>query len=385
MVSQTREAEACKSLWMKAGELSEEERCDILLSLAGLIEDGQSIGNGPEDILLDGDNQVQIARIRQSGRDLLFQAPELIWQPGGSPKPGREQAWFMLGMLAYYIYCGADYYSDRQIRVLESQEQLFSKRYVISVGEVTRIPFGKAVSQLTAMEPGERVQGLAALLAYLSEQMPETAKIRYLCGGRTVHEEERILSQDIENLTPGGRISLNGTVYRTASSGPVQIPYRPGTHRYDVEVVTEGSGEEQDGGVRGFVHKPSADVVRGGLSEGTRTEDRWLYVKNAHLMGDPSQGEQMIRVLKLGSEDREKRLELHMHYPDSQIAVFRKNSNGVREPVKEIAILRESDAQISRCFVQLRYKGDTEHLWITVEREDNTVLRRYGIDLREME
>lgn len=384
MVSRTREAEARKNLWVKAGELSEEERCDILLSLAGLIEDGQNIGNGPEDILLDTDNRVQIARVRQSGRDLLFQAPELIRQQGETPEPGPEQAWFMLGMLAYFIYCGADYYSDRQLRVLEAQEQLFRKRYVISPAEAARIPFGKAVSQLTAMESGERVQGLAAFLAYLSEQMPETAKIRYLCAGRVVHEEERILSQDIEDLAPGGRISLNGTIYRTASPEQVQIPYRPGTHRYDVE-VTDGSSEGQDGDVRRFVHKSSTQAAHGSPSGSARTADRWLYVKQAHLTGDSAHGERMIRVFKLGSEDGEKQLELHMRYPDSRIFVFRKGPNGDREPVKEIAILKETDAQISSCFVQLRYKASTERLWITVKGADNTtVLRVRGIDLRDM-
>lgn len=385
MVSRMREAEARKTLWLKAGELSEEERCDVLLSLAGLIEDGQNIGNGPEDILLDRDNRVQIARVRQSGRDLLFQAPELIQRQGEeTPAPSPEQAWFMLGMLAYFIYCGTDYYSDRQIRVLESQEQLFSKRWVISPSEVAQIPFGNAVCQLTAVEPRERVQGLAAFLAYLSEQMPETAKIRYLCGSQVVYEEERILSQDIEDLAPGGRISLNGTIYRTASSGQVQIPYRPGTHRYDV-AVTDGSSEGQNGGVRRFVHKTSTEAAHGSPPGSAWMTNRWLYVKQSHLTGDPAQGERMIQVFKLGSEDGEKQLELHMRYPDSQIFVFRKNPNGGKELVKEITILKETDAQISSCFVQLRYRASAERLWITVKGLDNTVLRRHGIDLRGVE
>lgn len=377
MVNRVRETGARKSLWAKAGEgLPEEERCDILLSLVGLIEDGKDIGNGPEDILLDGDNEVQIARLRQSGKDLIFQAPEVIWgtQEGHSPEAAPDQKWFTLGMLAYFMYYGTDYYTDHQIRLLESQEQLFTRRYIISPPDAARIPFGKAVSQLTAVDGGERVQGLTAFLAYLSEQMPETAKIRYLCGEQTVYEEERILYQDIDDLAPGGMLTLNGTAYRTVLSGGIQIPYRPGTHRYDVKVTAAVGNPEPDMAPRFSPRYPS---------ETAGTHERWVYVKQSHLTGDLGYGEQMIRVLKLGGEDRNKQLELHMQYPDSRISVFRTGAGGEKELWKEIPILKESDPRIASCFVQLRYKAASDNLWITVKGPDNTPLHTHGIDLGE--
>lgn len=377
MMNRSQETGTRKSLWAKVGEgLSEEERCDILLSLVGLIEDGQDIGNGPEDILLDADNVVQIARLRQSGKDLLFQAPEVILgtQEGRSPEASPEQKWFMLGMLAYFVYYGTDYYTDHQIRILESKEQPFTRSHVISPAEAARIPFGKAVSQLTAVGIGERVQGLASFLAYLSEQMPETAKIRYLCGGQTVFEEERILYQDIENLAPDGVLTLNGTAYRMASPEAIQIPYRPGTHQYNVKVMADGRDPGSDAAPRFFPrHPPETD--------GTR--ERWIYVKQSYLTGEAEHGERMIRVFRLSGEDRDKQLELHMQYPDSQISVFRTSADGDKELWKEIPVLKESDPRMDSCFVRLRYTASSDNLWITVRGPDHTPLHTHGIDLRD--
>lgn len=377
MVNQVRETGTRKSLWAKVGEgLSEEERCDILLSLVGLIEDGKDIGNGPEDILLDEDNGVQIARLRQSGKDLIFQALEVILevQEGHAPEVTLEQKWFTLGMLAYFMYYGTDYYTDHQIRILESQEQLFTRCHIISPADAARIPFGKAVSQLTAVDMEERVQGLTAFLTYLSEQMPETAKICYLCGEQTVYEEERILYQDIDNLAPGGTLTLNGTAYLTVLSEEVQIPYRPGTHRYDVKVTAAGGDPEPDTMPRFSTRYPS---------ETARTHERWIYVKQSHLTGDLRYEERMIRVFKLGGEDRDKQLELYMQYPDSRIFVFRMGPDGEKELWKEISILKESDPQMDSCFVQFRYQAAPDNLWITVKDPDNMFLHAHGIDLRE--
>lgn len=382
MANRAREADTQKTLWAKAGEgLTEEERCDILLSLAGLIEDGQDIGNGPEDILLDGDNGVQLARLRQSGGDLLFQAPEVLLaaREGRSLEPEQEQKWFTLGMLAYFMYYGTDYYTDHRLRLLEAWDQLFARRNFISPADAARIPFGKAVSDLTAVEPGERVQGLSAFLAYLSEQMPETAKIRYLCGEQTICEEERTLNQDIENLIPDGFFTLNGTMYWTNRSGAVQIPYRPGTHRYDVQVIPDPRvipGPE--GGAA-----PRFNLRRSREADGIC--ERWIYVKQSHLTGDPRHGERMIRVFRLGNEDREKQLELHMRYPDSKLSVFRISTGGERELYKEIPVLRESDPRMNSCFVQLRYTAASDKLWITVKGPDQTPLHAQGIDLREVQ
>ena len=385
MANRTQEVDVRKSLWAKVRDgLSEEERCDVLLSLIGRIEDGQEFGDGPETILLDKDNRVRIARVRQGGAELLFQAPEVIrgLQEGIPVEPGPEQGWFTLGMLAYFVYCGADYYSDHQIRLLESQEHLFGKRCVISPMEAARIPFGKAVSQLTAVEPGGRVQGLTAFLTYLSEQMPETANIRYIYAGRTVYEEERILRQDIEDLVPGGTITLSGTVYRTAASGPVQSPYRPGTHRYDVEVTRDGA--ERNGPARRFSPRRATEAAQKGTAGSSQASERWLYVKQSHLTGELGLGEQMIRVFKLGSEDGEKRMTLYMQYPDSQLFLFRLSANGEKEHLKEIPVLKESDPRMEFCVVELRYTAASEDLWIAVKRQNDTFLRGHAMNLRDV-
>lgn len=232
-----------KSLREKAAVMTAEERCDVLLSLSRRIEAGLSIGCGPEEILLDDDNAIHTARMG-SNMNLALWPPETIRAmcTGHLPDCGPPQLYFLLGMIAYFLYYGTDYYTRNGIRLLELEQFISRRQYVINPAEAGTILFGRAVSQLTAVDPSSRERGIKLFSAYLTDQMPEQAVIRFVYEGKVLGTHRRLLRRDEEDLVPGGRLTVNGMVFRTVSP-KVWIPYRPGVHQYDVVLQ---SGERTD-------------------------------------------------------------------------------------------------------------------------------------------
>lgn len=233
-----------RSLREKAAVLTEEERCDILLSLLRRIRAGLSIGCGPEDIFLDDDNAIHITRAGLN-MNLALWPPELIRDArrGQLPACGSEQLLFLLGMIAYFLYYGTDYYTQNKVRLLELEPFVSRRQYVINPAEACMIPFGRAVSQFTAVDPGQRERGAQLFWAYLADQMPQRAMIRFLCGGAVLGTRRCLLRRDEEDLIPGGRVCVNGTVFQTVPV-KIRILYRPGEHQYDVVLRRD----EREGG-----------------------------------------------------------------------------------------------------------------------------------------
>lgn len=225
--------------------LSNEEKCDILLSLINRVDRGEYVGFEPEDILLDDDNLIIDSSTSNAGsadeenRNLLLTPPEFIRDVSAGRNPVMEppQSWFLLGMIAYYMYYKKNYYLQNDVSVLDIEQHIRHRQTVIQPNEARNIPFATAVAQMTAVNPAAREAGISAFLQYLSERMPCTIHIRFLCEGRVVAERDvGPIQEDVEDLEPSGQFLLNGVRYYPVTS-PISVLYRPGRHSLNVELT----------------------------------------------------------------------------------------------------------------------------------------------------
>lgn len=209
--------------------MTEEERCDVLFQMVNRIEENKPIGGSPEEVWLDEESGM--IQYRRQGRipNMLFCPPEVTEDP--LTVIGKQQRWFTLGMHAYYMYRKTDYYTWGNTAVLAP---LPVRSCIITPEDAKEIPFGRAVSALTAIDPARRVEGLKGFLLYLRERVKGMAEIHYLYNGRMVGRQTKELSEDIEDLWPRGFL-ISGTRY-VLKNRPQRIPYRPGTHICNVEV-----------------------------------------------------------------------------------------------------------------------------------------------------
>ena len=183
---------------------------------------------------------------------------------------GREQAMFMLGMLSYFMYTGTDYYSQKGMSVLEAASESSGFASVIGTEDVSRIPFGKALVQLTAAAPEQRAAGMRAFLQFFPKERPGTAVLYYEENGTRIKTEERQVRADIDDLHPSGRISVGGRSYMILNT-PVCIPYRPGKHCYTISV------QHVDAGVPNTTIKTERVIKKTPFGQ-PAVKGRWLYL-----------------------------------------------------------------------------------------------------------
>ena len=220
--------------------LSDEEKCDILLSLINCVDLGRPVGFDPAEILLDEDNLILDPPAQnEESRNLLMLPPEFIRNvlAGGNAVMDAPQSWFLLGMIAYYMYYQTDYYLQNDVSILDIERHTRRRTSVIQANEAQNIPFADAVAKMTAVNPSAREEGISAFLQYLPEHMPGTIRVRFLCDGRIVGERDvESMREDVEDLEPSGRILLNGVWYRPVTF-PIRVLYRPGRHSLNVELA----------------------------------------------------------------------------------------------------------------------------------------------------
>ena len=224
-----------KSLREKVMEgMSNEEICDVLLSLMNRALRGETVGSEPENIILDTDNLI-INILEPDDLNLLMMPPEVIRAAvqGRSFPRDKDQHWFFLGMLAYYMYYKTDYYLQNN---LDRYSNISGTACMIQENRADRIPFRQAVCRMTAANPQERRQGLALFLQYLAENLTSSAVVQFFCDGRMVGTKNMLMRRDVENLLPSGSVCFQNVVYRPRIS-PVCILYRPGRHTYHIEVT----------------------------------------------------------------------------------------------------------------------------------------------------
>ena len=334
-----------KSLREKvAAGFREEEKCDVILTLANLIEDGKFIGNCPEQIFLDDDNHLADVRTGEAV-NLAYWPPEVI-REGLRPGAGKPQQWFLLGMLAYYIYYQTDYYTQNRVRLLELDRYIAKRKYVILPQEAGAIPFGRAVSQMTAVDPEKRALGLRSFLGYLSEQVEGSAEIRFTFDGAELGRSVRRLKRDIEDLCPSGCVLRFGGKIYVPKTQPVEIPYRPGVHTYNVPLQQlEGNSPE-----------------------------RWVYVDASFLDSIIPQNQNMMRFLDLNRGDASMGLTLSASVEKCTFYIF--HSKRGRNVQRKGAFHVERPAGISSGEYQVHmiYSMELDSLIISVRDESGQKL-----------
>lgn len=321
--------------------MSTEDKCDILCSLIDLVMQNQNIGSDPDGILLDEDNHVTIQHLGDAA-NLTMLAPEVLKAVfNGEPLPeiGQEHAWFTLGMLAYFLFYQEEYYEKNNIQLTDLDAVLEGRNFMIRPNEAGGIPFGQAVSQLTALDPKARGKGVLGFTKYLKDNMPGTANISYLCQGREVGTESRRVLSVIHNLVPGGSVTFNGMRYQLITQ-PVTIPYRPGVHSYSIEVKELGS----------------ADVNVG----------RWLYIDKGDITGAVGDLHHYAKVLNLSQEDMDNYLQLRGR-TQINLIVSVTGSDG-RNEVRGTIQQELPGAERNMVTLYLRYKA-SENVLMTVVRD----------------
>lgn len=314
----------------------EEEKCDVILTLANLIEDGKFIGNCPEQIFLDDDNHLTDVHAGETV-NLAYWPPEVI-REGLRPGAGKPQQWFLLGMLAYYIYYQTDYYTQNRVRLLELDQHIAGRKYVILPQEAGAIPFGRAVSQMTAVDPEERALGLRSFLGYLSEQVEGSAEIRFTFGGAELGRSIRRLKGDIEDLCPSGSVLRFGGKIYVPETQPVEIPYRPGAHAYDVPLrQLEGNSPE-----------------------------RWVYVDASILDETVRQSQDMERFLDLNGGDASRKLILPAGVDKCTFYIFRSEGDRRVQCKGSFCVERPAGTSGVTCRIHMIYAMESDTLFLSV-------------------
>lgn len=321
-----------------------EEQCDILFSMVKRIEEGEPIGNYPEEVLLDEDNCLRIER-KDGPQNLVFSPPEMrTGVPAAAQKPQR---WFALGMYAYYMYYREDFYTRTRSAVLAPR----NVPYVIQPGDVSEIPYGTAVSLLTAAaDVNQRVEGLKAFLTYLHEKMPGTANIWYVINGKEIGKQTKHLREDIEDLCPNG-INIKGMHYDLAAR-PVCIPYRPGTHTYRVEVVPNPGERRQPP-----KEKPPPAKRRPGL---------YLEADTA-VLKDSRGGEKYTAILGLNGKFAQVRRTVRLRPGGLDLFLSRVRPDGSVTYLRAVRIPLASSDRGKDIQLLPWYDPETDALWVRVQ------------------
>lgn len=327
-----------KNLREKTAEgIQHDEICDILFQLFDRVNSGKPVGNCPEEILLNEDNE--IVEIRTSPQDalgtLLFMPPEVIssFATGTRPSVGKLQECFIVGMLAYFMCFGADYYSRNGLSVLEYDWSAGGRQSLLDVGSMGNVLFAESVSLATSFDPERREHGMSQFLSSVPHAVPMRVEIQYLCDGKLVEIEERLLTDDMETQ---GILVARGRKYQSAA-GTAGITYRPGHHRRTVPVVEIGRNER----------RPTETVK----------PERFLYVRKAYLAGQADDLSSEQRVMNLNERDSSVTLTLKAAYPACQLRVYLVYSPRQIRLLKEFSIPSPNLRREERYRLRLRYSA----------------------------
>ena len=344
----------------KIPSMSDEDKCDVLFSLIGIIEDNNDFGSDPDEIWLEDDNAVSVFRAKNA-ENLAYYPPEVIEARLAETVidiDRRTWGWFFLGMLAYRMYYNTDYYTKQRIGVLDEPSPSRSHRaYVIQQSETGGIPFGRAVSLLTAVSPEDRQAGVAELLVYLTEHMPETAVISFICDGDTVKTEERKINRDLVLSDIDSKVSANGKSYRIVEA--TTIPYRPGRHSYEVRIVED-------------------KIIAAQKSKQNDNFSLLLCVSKLYFTGNEQDINSMIALFKMDSEDHTYSLPIRASYHSCKFQVFR-SGKGIRpEKIEDFTVEIPHNGTENRKLI-ISYRAQSRSVSIAMGERMSQPLTVYDI------
>lgn len=215
--------------------LNPEEIADTLFCLCNAIEEGTLIQAAPENITIKEEGKVSVSL--DTGLNIYYAAPEVVL---GKKDADKNSGWFTFGLLAYFVIHGRSYYEDKSFHIVNLKEMMENESsFIMAWGvdeEAEDVPglFSLSIQKFTSWDPECRSDGVPVLLRAI-KQYSGTAEISYRYLDRIVATETIMVHPPNADCTKGSDVSGNdGKVYLVSEN--VSIPFRPGNHRYIVNV-----------------------------------------------------------------------------------------------------------------------------------------------------
>lgn len=252
---------------VKEGNLTAEEKGNLVLSLIKLADEGKKFPGSIDDYLID--DKSNICFLSTEDNDVTLASPEFFT---GAEVDLRDKSMFSVGLLAYYIYNGRTYYDVAKIIPLEICDLAENGSGSLIGGD----ELSGAYAGFTAWRADKRYEGAKAFLKYIKTNFKGTYVVNYRCDGSTVKIDKGELVGDIEEYPATDTIETNdGAKYKINKK--CKIPYRVGNTEYTVNVTrikTLASSHIPNRATRepgGTMERTTTDTISTGLP--ARAED----------------------------------------------------------------------------------------------------------------
>lgn len=229
--------------------MNPEEIADVLFCLCNAFEEGTLLQAAPENLSVREDGTVSVTP--DSDKNIYYAAPEVVLGKSGADK---NSGWFTMGLLTYFIINGRSYYEAKGLNIVNLQDLTGKGESFIraqrAAENAENVPglLDLAMRKFTSWKPEVRYEGVSSLLKAI-RQYTSTAVIQYTYNGRTVSTESRRLDPPSVMIAAGYRVTdESGSAYQVKKD--CKIPFRPGTHKYTVDVESRGAGRDAASGDR---------------------------------------------------------------------------------------------------------------------------------------
>lgn len=218
-----------------------EQIMDALLCLCNAVNEGTLLQAAPENIGIREDGTVSVTP--KADQNIYYAAPEVAL---GKSAADKNSGWFTMGLLAYFVISGRSYYEAKGLHIVDLPDMVKSGRSLIpaqgaseDTDDIQEL-LDLAMSRFTSWEPEVRSEGASFLLKVI-RQYTAKADIQYMHNGKVVSTKSKTLSSRPVSIAAGDRVTgKDGVSYRVKQD--CEMPFRPGTHKYAVDVEIEAAG-----------------------------------------------------------------------------------------------------------------------------------------------
>lgn len=218
-----------------------EQIMDALLCLCNAVNEGTLLQAAPENIGIREDGTVSVTP--KADQNIYYAAPEVAL---GKSAADKNSGWFTMGLLAYFVISGRSYYEAKGLHIVDLPDMVKSGRSLIpaqgaseDTDDIQEL-LDLAMSRFTSWEPEVRSEGASFLLKVI-RQYTAKADIQYMHNGKVVSTKSKTLSSRSVIIAAGDRVTgKDGVSYRVKND--CEMPFRPGTHKYAVDVEIEAAG-----------------------------------------------------------------------------------------------------------------------------------------------
>ena len=212
---------------VKEGNLTVEEKGNMVLSLIKLADAGKKFPGAIDDYLVD--DKSNVCFMSNDGNDVTLSSPEFFI---GKEADLRDKSLFSVGLLAYYIYNGKSYYDVKGITPLDVFDLIENGSESLIGGDELM----GAYAGFTSWRADKRYEGAEAFLKYTKTNFKATYVVNYKCDGSIVKIDGGELVGDIEKYPATNTIEASdGAKYKINKK--CKIPYRVGNTVYTVNVT----------------------------------------------------------------------------------------------------------------------------------------------------